>query len=144
MKELEVDPNSLTCKFAVKFGGLDSWMLREGYVDSCQFNRAIVFGCFSIVLMAFLCLLLAAAGAVVFGSVIAWMAYCILHHMWIYPDILAALGLFIIVALSIIALIVLTSKKLKEKHLSPFQTELYLSFKDKYCKKIVLKNTPAE
>lgn len=144
MKELEMDPQSRLYKFVTRFGGLDSWDIRQGNVDTCQFKRALIMGGISVVLMSLVCLVAAAVLALVFGSVVAWAAYCIIHHMWLFPDILAAFGLLIIAGLSIVGLIMLTSRKLREKHLSPFETELYYSFKEKYCKKIVLKDIPAE
>jgi len=151
MKTITIDRNSWHFKLVTMLGGQPLWRFEAGYVDSCQYNRAIIVGLIKGVLLG--CLgLLALFGIASFESnFFAWVAYCLVNE-FIDPTTLAIVGTAINSIIGVLFGCVYLEYRytaLKARLRMPKMVtkrtdaigELYDAMKNKYCKKIKLKES---
>ena len=146
MEKIEINRNSWFFKLVSELGGISdlSWRIEHGHINSCQYNTAIITAILMAILMGLCLMLLTGVILVICASVIAWIIVSFQFGFFIDLDDITIAGLVIIgmtVSVGLIAGIIILSRLCLNKYsLIPKEyTDLYASFKEKHCKKIVFK-----
>ena len=146
MKEIELNKNSLWYRLAFKYGMLRS----TSNLDTCTLKLGILFGLFHVAYLVALLGFLAS----VFTSAFIWL-FVGFTIPFVQPGIMAVFGIGIIAAILTFLVIwaILNAideysryrrhKKYKQSrdlsHKPSVYKELFKSFKEKYCAKVVIK-----
>lgn len=152
MKEIEIDQNSRLYRWMQSMGTINDWEVANDQIDSCSFVRAVFFAALTTLVMSALSSVIVYGVFMMIGDLCAWLIASYVFGSWIIIDTYAAFGLLSLLAISltyIIYLVAVTARNHVRKLTSVFTisipstpsivSELYDSFKKKYCKKIKFK-----
>jgi len=113
---------------------LDDWNLTRGYIDSCQYNQAILKSFFVLFLLCILTVFL----IFLLAETIAWWIYILLNG-FILPNepafIFTIVFLLIILALGVGTL---NNKSKTTQVIYDNSKELWIAWKEKHCHKITV------
>lgn len=155
MKEIEIDQNSRLYRWMQLMGTINDWEVANDQIDSCSFVRAVFFAALTTLVMSALSSVIVYGVFMMIGDLCAWLIASYVFGSWIIIDTYAAFGLLSLLSLLaisltyIIYLVAVTARNHVRKLTSVFTisipstpsivSELYDSFKKKYCKKIKFK-----
>lgn len=137
-----IDTNSKSFKVAREFGRLNMWDLSDGSMDSCTFNRAVIIGYLWLSLLGAAAIISGIFVTISTGNALAWLVVGI-QYGFTPLDEIGILSVVLVVLASIVGVVVglgMGLSKIKSKVAAKvtFKSELYESFKHKYCKKVML------
>lgn len=134
MKEIVVSRNSWHYRLVEK-------ICIQRNDDICGYTRDVAWSLFV------LCVGVAVVCGVVasFADMLAWIAAMIATMQWIHPDepaVIAAILVFIVVAISLLFVLIVTARQRASKlgKNQSFAVQAFLAWKNKWCWKITVKD----
>lgn len=134
---IKVSKKSLSYLVATKFGGIWAWEIQGGYVDSCQYTRAVIWGCVLAVFLGALTLLFSSLCAGLIGRTLSWLISALVTGQWGGYDEAVIVTLGVPSIFSILIILALILRSLSKLTIHPSETQLYQAWKEKHCHRVV-------
>lgn len=150
MEKIEIDRNSRLYRWMQWSGFINDWDVVYGRIDSCGFIRAVFSAAVLTLVIGIVSSVIVYGTFLLLGDLCGWLIASYVFGSWIPIETYAAaglMGLFLISLTYLCYLIITRNYVRKLTHIftismpstPPVVSELYDSFKMKYCKKIKFK-----
>ena len=137
LKPIELKSGSILLKLA-EMGDVDEWDIRSGHVDSCTLNKAILKGIGFFLFASALAMTGFAIATFIIADFIAFLVSGFING-WVIPHDETMALFFVSGVICIFALVAVSILTISRGSKAATHTELYRTWKDKYCRPVTFK-----